>query len=278
MTRVLGIHGIGNVQVGVEPEVAAGILARRWQTALRQALTPGIEVDLQVAYYAQHLAMEVAQGGDELAQLEPAAEQLVMAWVKALGATTGERQGRIGAPVRQAVDWIARRYSLDHRFVHMLVTRFAKEVHQYLNFPACRKAVRDAVTAEICTYSPNIIIAHSLGSVVAYEALSGYPGKDISVDLLLTIGSPLAMPGVIFERLEPVPKDGRGQCPPNVNRWVNIADPGDFIAIPRWLHLRFDGVGGDLEAPIGTFDFHRVSGYLACSATAGLLASCVDST
>jgi pimeloyl-ACP methyl ester carboxylesterase len=233
-------------------------------------------VDLQVAYYAQHLARDVAQGDGELARLEPGAEQLVMAWVNALGAKIDESQGRIGIPMRQAVNWVAHRYGLDQRLVRILVARFAGEVYRYLNFPSCRRAVRDAVMAEICAYSPDIIIAHSLGSVVAYEALCNYPSKDLRVELLLTVGSPLAMPDVIFEKLEPTPNEGTGQRPPGVNRWVNIADPADFIAVPRWLHLWFDGVGGDLEASIGTFDFHRVSGYLSCSATAGLLASYVD--
>ena len=78
-----------------------------------------------------------------------------------------------------------------------------------------------------------VVIAHSLGSVVTYETLWAHPQQ--RVDLLITLGSPLAMPDVIFDKLHPVPEHRKGQRPPGVRRWINIAEPGDVIAIPRPL-------------------------------------------
>ena len=274
MMRILGIHGIGNLQVGSSPQQAAELLSQRWRAALRPGLAPNAIVDLQVAYYAHCLARDEPQAPDSLEHLSPAAGQLVMAWVAALGAPPEVAQGRLTAPVRQAADWIAARYGLDHRSVRVLVARFAAEVDRYLNLPDRREAARAMVAARLAEYSPLVVIAHSLGSVVAYEALFDQPGSPI--DLLVTVGSPLGMPGVIFEKLRPAPVGGIGAKPPGVIRWVNIADPGDFVAVPRHLHKLFQGISSDLEAPIGVLQFHKAAAYLASPAVSGLLAAYLD--
>ena len=59
-------------------------------------------------------------------------------------------------------------------------------------------------------------------------------------------------------------------------RWVNIADPGDFVAVPRHLNQLFQGITSDLEAPIGLLQFHKAVAYLASPAVSGLLAAYLD--
>jgi len=66
------------------------------------------------------------------------------------------------------------------------------------------------------------------------------------------------------QALSPAPSNGTANRPPGVRRWINIADPGDFIAIPRGLATYFNGVSADLTTPIATFDMHQVKNYLAC--------------
>jgi pimeloyl-ACP methyl ester carboxylesterase len=191
--------------------------------------------------------------------------------VDALGAPTEVAQGRLTQPARAAADWIARRFGLDHAVVRLLVTTFCREVHNYLTDPDRRAAVRETVAETIAAERPRVLLAHSLGSVAAYEALWARP--DLQVELLVTLGSPLAMPNVIFDRLQPGPTNGRGQRPPGVRRWINIADPGDIIAIPRGLARSFYGIDADLTTPVGVFDFHKVAGYLSCTTTAAALAT-----
>ena len=116
------------------------------------------------------------------------------------------------------------------------------------------------------------MLAHSLGSVVAYEALRHNP--DLELDHLITLGSPLALPHAVFPRLVPTPIDGLGSCPPNVRRWVNIADTGDLIAIPPGgVPLRFTGVAADHTSTIHPFDFHRAANYLTCAPLAAELST-----
>ena len=113
------------------------------------------------------------------------------------------------------------------------------------------------------------MIAHSLGTVVAYEALHAHP--DLEVDLLVTLGSPLALPGAVFHRLQPRPGAGTGLRPANVRRWVNISDYGDPIAILRPFKTYFPDVDLDLTESVGLFDFHRAARYLACASLAATL-------
>ena len=87
-----------------------------------------------------------------------------------------------------------------------------------------------------------IVVAHSLGTVVAYEALCANP--DRRVQSLVTLGSPLGIRGLIFDRLMPPPKSDesgvlRGHWPGGVEEWTNVADTGDIVALVEDLRPLF---------------------------------------
>lgn len=74
---------------------------------------------------------------------------------------------------------------------------------------------------------PAVVVAHSLGSVVAVEALHRHTAE---VPLLATLGSPIAMRSVVWPKLRPQPP----QTPERVGRWLNFWDRDDVIvARPR---------------------------------------------
>ncbi|WP_131814477.1 hypothetical protein [Mycolicibacterium fortuitum] len=131
------------------------------------------------------------------------------------------------------------------------------------------RQVRTTIGSALNLHRPRVVIAHSLGSVAAYETLWMYP--HLPVELLVTIGSPLAFPDRIFPRLQPAPIAGRGKRPPGVCRWVNIADPADLVALPRWLATHFDGVDQDLETPAGPLFPHMAKAYLETPVLRGVL-------
>ena len=70
-----------------------------------------------------------------------------------------------------------------------------------------------------------VVIAHSLGTVIAYQVLCARP--DLNVDLI-TLGSPLGDANMVFDLLQPPPVDGRGVWPVAVRRWTNVAAEGDL--------------------------------------------------
>jgi pimeloyl-ACP methyl ester carboxylesterase len=113
-----------------------------------------------------------------------------------------------------------------------------------------------------------VVLAHSLGSVIAYEALHAHP--ELTVDCFVTLGSPLGLPGGIFDHLVPAPIANRGARPAGVRYWVNLADTGDLVAIPRRLGDRFP-VDQHADTPIGRIDFHTFGAYLSSPLTAAAI-------
>lgn len=249
MTRIVGVHGIGNFRYGSSEAISAD-----WSEWLAK--------DVRVAYYAQHLHRGTPQGKDDPAMMESGEQDLLVEWVEQL-APQQVSQGPRTARARQVADWLTRHFGATARTFAMA---FVREVHTYLSErdTVRRSKVRHEVANTIAEHRPEVVIAHSLGSVVAYETLWAYPQE---IDLLITIGSPLAMPGVVRPRLQPATVDKR---PPGVKRWVNLADVGDLVALPRG-GLRFEGIERDEEVVIGDWDFHTVRNYLGCAAVRELI-------
>lgn len=98
--------------------------------------------------------------------------------------------------------------------------------------------VEDVVSAlDAATKTPQddklIVVAHSMGGNVVYDILT-YFRPDISVDLLLTVGSQVGL----FEELKlfrssddaiPSPAQKTVPMPANVARWINVFDPADVL-------------------------------------------------
>jgi hypothetical protein len=111
-----------------------------------------------------------------------------------------------------------------------------KQVSSYLRDRATRRAVQERAVQAVHP-GTRVMIGHSLGSVVAYECLCAHP--EWPVHTLVTLGSPLGIRNLIFDRLEPGPRNGTGAWPGSVQRWVNIADQGDIVALVKDLRPRF---------------------------------------
>ncbi|MFI0795874.1 hypothetical protein ACH4OY_24790 [Micromonospora rubida] len=270
---VLGVHGIWNTQPGREPAEAAARLAGQWAKALatgyRDAGLFERPPAVAATYYA-HALTDGAQGDiDDLAALTPDEQRMAWAWMRELGVPQEAAQGVLTVPLRQGLSWLAQRDGRPQQMLARIMTALLREVYTYLTRPASRARARDAVIEAVRAHGPRVLVAHSLGSVVAYEALHQRP--DLEVDLLVTLGSPLGLPGAVFEALDPPPREKRAHRPPGVRRWVNIADPGDLVATPARLGGRFD-VDLHAEAHIGRVDFHTMRGYLSCGLVAAAIA------
>jgi hypothetical protein len=263
--RILGVHGIGNNKPKLTEDKATENLSTEWVDALRPRLADVADVDLRVAYYAPHLNKETHQGiGDGLDDVPAEASEWLASWLTELGAApTDIPQAAWAIPVRVLVDKIAESAKLNAALVRPFVGAFLREVDAYLRRPDsdARHGARAVVEDAIRDFRPHVVVGHSLGSVVAYEALCNTPGR--SIGLLLTMGSPLGLPGVVFDRLQPSPVDNRGTRPECVARWVNVADPGDVVAVPRPFTKRFSPDADWADCHIHWGDFHTALRYLA---------------
>ncbi|SDR13718.1 hypothetical protein [Thermostaphylospora chromogena] len=284
MAAIVGVHGIGKYRyyrdAGYSAVKAAEALRAKWNRYLRAGLagSPHAEDDhiVEVAYYAHHLAarrpeVRAAHRAEARAAtaMDAEAQRVFVEWASQLDGIKDAVGESLTGALRWAVERLMER--LDGRAA-AFATLFCPEVAAYLESPngAARTAARRAVADTLRRNQPCVVIAHSLGSVVAYEALHAEP--DLRVDLLVTLGSPLGMRNVVFERLLPAPLDGRGRRPPGVARWVNIADAHDIAAIPPSLAADFIGVDQESLVDLDWIDFHTAEKYLGTKE----LASCLS--
>ena len=135
---------------------------------------------------------------------------------------------------------------------------------------------------------PLLLIAHSMGSVIAYDTLweMSHDGRDeMHLELLLTMGSPLGQ-NYLQRRILGHDRAGRERYPTNVQRWINLAAVGDMTAIDPVLRKDFGemidlGLVESIEdieifnhfRQDGALNEHTEYGYLANKATAEIVAS-----
>lgn len=276
--QIVAVHGVGHYDRYRTADATRAAYSADWAGHLAAGL--GVTPDrfhLDFAYYAPQLHPGVTTHGGDPEELEDScAKELMEEWLDALNAPASVTQGALTLPLRYAASWVAEKFSLDGRLTELFVRMFFREVATYLrgDDAPMRLAAREEVANRIAEHRPRIVIAHSLGTIVTYEALHAYP--ELKAELLLTLGSPLALPRAVFDRLLPRPTDGPagrlGIRPEGVERWVNVADPGDPVAIPPYLARAFHGVALDLTDTIHAgFGFHHAKNYLACAATAATL-------
>lgn len=112
-----------------------------------------------------------------------------------------------------------------------------KQVACYLTDRAVRVQVRERVAA-LVEPETSVVVGHSLGSVVAYEVLCAIPGHRVRA--LVTVGSPLGIRNLVWDRLEPPPVGGLGVWPGGTGlEWTNVADEGDVVALEKDLRPFF---------------------------------------
>ncbi|MEV4515786.1 hypothetical protein AB0K00_43385 [Dactylosporangium sp. NPDC049525] len=261
---------MGNFDRYASTQDAAADLAWIWQRALLEHVPEGT-VDVRIAYYADQLRATPTLAAAVGQQLGDANAEQLVAWADALGAPPEVAQGHGTAPLRQFVDWLAGRRGLDNALVRFFVNKFLSEVDRYLGDQesATRLEVRRIVEQTLEQHQPDVVIAHSLGSVVAYEALIARP--DLHVDLFVTIGSPLALDTIVYDRLLRDGDDTPSRRP-NVRSWINVSDVGDVVAVPRSFASRFD-VDTEHEESLGLTSMHDAVDYLRTKTIGGIVAA-----
>ncbi|MFL2546327.1 MAG: hypothetical protein ACJ0SL_03055, partial [Candidatus Rariloculaceae bacterium] len=137
-----------------------------------------------------------------------------------------------------------------------------------------------------------LLIGHSLGSVIAYDALwelSHENDDSGQVDLFMTLGSPLAS-RFIKRRLRGANRVGRDRYPTNIRRWENVSARAEMTALHTELEPFFEEMTelkllealrdhpdlyNHFRGALG-LNVHESYGYLANSAVAECIASWLE--
>ncbi|WP_327712483.1 hypothetical protein OG912_33070 [Streptomyces sp. NBC_00464] len=246
MTHVVLVHGIAQQLKGPET------IAEAWLPSLNDGLTlSGAGTlprdDVSAAFYGDLFRRPGHRGLGEppldASDVEPGLEhELLLSWWKAAADAESrvpgmDATGRLRTPriVQRALN------ALSHStffagLAEGAMIGSARQVRRYFTEPQVRGAAGERL-ARAVTGKTTVIVAHSLGSVVAYETLCAHPQwQDLT---LITLGSPLAVRGLVFDRLRPTPHGGTARWPVPVKRWINIADHGDAVALIKRLAPSF---------------------------------------
>jgi hypothetical protein len=134
-----------------------------------------------------------------------------------------------------------------------------KDVYTYLRSPGVRDSI-DASFRAAMSKEPTVVVAHSLGSIVAYNVLRREAASQgWQVPTLITVGCPLGVVSVM-QALRPITR------PDGVGDWFNAFDTRDVVALHPLdaAHFpvtpaveNFDGVRNP------TSNRHGISGYLS---------------
>ncbi|MER5681810.1 alpha/beta hydrolase [Streptomyces sp. NPDC000971] len=136
------------------------------------------------------------------------------------------------------------------------------------------RRIRARVSAELDSEGPTVVVAHSLGTVVAFETLHAHSAH---VPLFVTLGSPLGMRTAVWPRVRPQPV----RTPKGVGRWLNVWDRDDFVTGGTEL-ARCIAPNSASVAPVSTrvdadgLNVHPAVKYLAQPAVAGPLIEVLD--
>jgi subtilisin family serine protease len=109
---------------------------------------------------------------------------------------------------------------------------FIADTAAYFFAPGLRGRIQQRLLDEIAAagHQPVTLVAHSQGSVIAYEVLSAL-GKDrLLLDTLVTIGSPLGL-----QEVQDFLVPSKLEVPRLVPSWRNYADPLDPVALDKGI-------------------------------------------
>jgi hypothetical protein len=277
---IIGIHGLNNKP---EPDV----LRDWWMTAMAEGLSRNrggqvADIDFVLAYWADLMYSApvpiadvaepyVAAGGS--GPLPSAGMSIKSIAETRIREGVGKVLEKIfGIPVAEDVvrDALEARMPDLHRYQHHRVAR-----------DAIRARLREALRTAQETRRPIMLIAHSMGSMVAYDVLrtSSRTLPGLRISHFVTLGSPLGLTGVIEMVTAPA------RVPECVARWSNFADPRDYAA--RWdtrlsNDYRANRAGVTVSdrlvingyvTPSGKPNPHKIYGYLRTPEVSELIAS-----
>jgi pimeloyl-ACP methyl ester carboxylesterase len=265
MPRIVVVNGVGGNSCGT------------WRAGLRAGLAR--------AGFGEHAADDTScvSYRDVFWPAEAVADQLVaaderahedLACLSAGHRPAGERRGGLPWPVRQALRTIGGHSRLCSDLLVFGIARHfvstdLRLVRRYFAEPDSRAAALDRLAGRI-TPDTRILIGHSFGSVIAYEALCSHP--EWPVRMLITLGSPLGIRALISSRLNHSPVRPSSRWPGSIGRWVNVSDPRDIISVTPALNPYFGPGVEDHQVDNGARP-HALIRYLATEATGRAIGS-----
>lgn len=267
MADIVGVHGIWCDQQ-TEPRIS-----RSWTERVRVGLSENHHPDpdsvtVALAYYG-HLftdgkGVEAVSDDVELDEFE---QELLTAMAARAGVLAPGADSKFGLP-GPVVGLLSGLANMPYFGTVSTagVLWLVRQLRRYFGDSGFRAAVHAEIEFAMAE-DTKVVIGHSLGSVAAYEALRAHP--EWPARTLITLGSPLGLPGLRRRLSPPLTPDTR--WPGSVTTWVNVAANEDPVALVRKLGPIYDERIRDLPARNTIIRGHDVTQYLRTYHTARAL-------
>ena len=263
---VIGIHGLKN-------KPPKDLLARWWIMSLQEGLQRNLGFAFQLAFELVYWAdIQYSAPIPEVELENPyiaanGQDSLPRYGGSALDTAKAIREKWGGQSIEKDEDLIG----LDEHIDHLLGLPF-DDLRDYYRKPAVRNHARGRLIHTLQRHHDTrvCLIAHSMGSIIAYDVLRTPEQSLPAIDHFVTIGSPLGLPVVIQHARE---EFSNTLVPQQVRQWTNLSDPRDKIALdcilgkdyppaPGWMRIQ-DGLAyNDYVDQTGKRDHHNGYGYL----------------
>ena len=141
---------------------------------------------------------------------------------------------------------------------------FTHDVYQYLTNTAIRTTIDAGVQKAITPGIETVVVAHSLGTVVAYNILRQGHDQGWKIPLYVTVGSPLA----VTEIKNTLKSFATIRCPECVSGWFNAMDEADVVSLYPLDTLNFPlyphapAIRNKTNVQNNTDNHHGITGYL----------------
>ena len=176
-------------------------------------------------------------------------------------------------PHKKWLKAIARTVETLSPFKGTIALRMLDQAHAYIRNQHVHNLVNDEVRPVFEDDEPAIVVSHSLGTVVSYALLREFArnGRPRQSPLWLTLGSPLGIDAIRKGFTKPRVR------PADVARWVNGADPEDFVALRPALAAADYGPDVENVSDIenGSENPHSIAAYLSDEQIAKAIADAI---
>jgi hypothetical protein len=265
-SMVIGIHGLKN-----KPE--KDLLARWWVMSLQEGLQRNFGLappfTFELVYWADiQYSTPIPEAELDNPYITADGQGPLLRYSGTALDTANAIVGKWGG---RAIDKGKDLIGLDEHVDHLLGLAF-DDLRDYYGKPDVRNRVRNRLAHALQGHQDTrvCLVAHSMGSIIAYDVLRMLEHDLPEIEHFVTIGSPLGLPIVTQHVRE---EFSNTLVPQQVQRWSNLADPGDKIALDCSLRDDYRSTSGGIRVQdelvhndyvdrAGKSDQHNAYGYL----------------
>ncbi len=259
---IIGIHGLSN-----KPDEST--LADWWGKSILEGLKvnrniqPG-DLNFHSVYWADYMYPGPDPKPDAYKEAAPGElKRYKDSWMDYLRAQALD-------VVAEAVDFMKEMTGMSAAAEKVLKEKLP-DLHRYYEETDTRNELRGRLEKVVRDNKGKriMVVAHSMGSIIAYDVLRAIGRDDPSctVDHFVTIGSPLGLPHVKYKILQ---ESSLVRTPSIVRKWTNLADRRDPVAADIYLKDDYEAndsgvrVKDDLIMNDWGGIHHKSYGYLRC--------------